>query len=274
MAATVTGILLTGVHASRPTTGVSAGTLYSCTTHSLVYQTSDTGTTWATWASLTGAGAVATDTIWDAAGDLAVGTGADTAAKLAKGNAGGYLAMGNSAVIWNAGTSFPGSKATNDRYWRTDLGMEAYWDGTRWLSTQIYDWPANTSIDTSMSTGGYSVDSVAGVLTPWSTTYDLYVVRWDATLRVDASNSGNTGAHYWTCALQVGTSANVYTTLTGATVNTSAGTTNTNYALTATVGQLWTPGTNPIGRCLVSKTGTPGKLTYAPFVARYRLVLT
>jgi len=53
MAATVTGILLTGTHASRPASGLSAGTLYSCTTHSLVYQTSDTGSTWATWADLT-----------------------------------------------------------------------------------------------------------------------------------------------------------------------------------------------------------------------------
>jgi hypothetical protein len=34
-----------------------------------------------------GSGAVATDTIWDAAGDLAVGTGADTAAKLTMGSA-------------------------------------------------------------------------------------------------------------------------------------------------------------------------------------------
>lgn len=36
MAATVSGILLTGNHASRPSSGVSTGTLYSCTTHSLV----------------------------------------------------------------------------------------------------------------------------------------------------------------------------------------------------------------------------------------------
>lgn len=54
MAATVTGILLTGNHAGRPSSGVSAGTLYSCTTHGLIYQTSDTGSTWATWATLGG----------------------------------------------------------------------------------------------------------------------------------------------------------------------------------------------------------------------------
>src|SRR5262245_20476787 len=86
-------------------------------------------------------GNVATDTIWDAAGDLAVGSGADTAARLAKGNAGGVLAMGNSAVIWNAATSFPGSKATGDRYFRTDLGDEFFWDGTQWVSTTSYYYP-------------------------------------------------------------------------------------------------------------------------------------
>lgn len=38
-----------------------------------------------------GGGSVATDTIWDAKGDLAVGTGADTAAKLAVGSDGQFL---------------------------------------------------------------------------------------------------------------------------------------------------------------------------------------
>jgi len=56
MASTVTGVLLTGNHAGRPSSGVTAGTLYSCTTHSLIYQTSDTGSTWATWATLGTAG--------------------------------------------------------------------------------------------------------------------------------------------------------------------------------------------------------------------------
>ena len=55
MAATVAGILLVGDHASRPAFGdVVAGTLYSCTTHDLVYQ-SDGATAWSTWADLTGA---------------------------------------------------------------------------------------------------------------------------------------------------------------------------------------------------------------------------
>lgn len=52
MAATVAGILLFGNHAGRPASGVSVGTLYACTTHGLVYQTTDTGATWVTWATL------------------------------------------------------------------------------------------------------------------------------------------------------------------------------------------------------------------------------
>lgn len=59
MASTVAGILLFGVHASRPSSGVSVGTLYACSTHGLVYQTTDTGATWVTWATLGGTPPVA-----------------------------------------------------------------------------------------------------------------------------------------------------------------------------------------------------------------------
>ena len=47
--------LLTGPHASRPAaTAVPAGTLYACSDHSLVYQSD--GSSWSTWATLTGTG--------------------------------------------------------------------------------------------------------------------------------------------------------------------------------------------------------------------------
>jgi hypothetical protein len=57
-----------------------------------------------TWASPTAgpAGVIATDTLWDAAGDLAVGTGADTAAKLTKGSASTFLRVNaaGTALEW------------------------------------------------------------------------------------------------------------------------------------------------------------------------------
>lgn len=52
-----------------------------------------------------GGGAVATDAIWDAAGDLAVGSGANTAVRLAKGNDGDVLTISGGSVAWGAGGS-------------------------------------------------------------------------------------------------------------------------------------------------------------------------
>lgn len=53
MANTVAGVLLTGTHAARPAgNAVPDGTLYSCTTHSLIYQSNYAGNSWATWATL------------------------------------------------------------------------------------------------------------------------------------------------------------------------------------------------------------------------------
>lgn len=37
-----------------------------------------------------------------------------------------------------SGTSFPGSPATNDRFYRTDRRIEYFYDGTRWLTTQLF----------------------------------------------------------------------------------------------------------------------------------------
>lgn len=52
-----------------------------------------------------GGGDIATDTIWDAAGDLAVGSGSNTAVRLAKGNDGDVLTISSGSVVWGAGGS-------------------------------------------------------------------------------------------------------------------------------------------------------------------------
>lgn len=58
------------------------------------------GVKWATPSGGGGGGSVASDTIWDAAGDLAVGSGSDTAAKLTKGTNGRVLTAGASTLSW------------------------------------------------------------------------------------------------------------------------------------------------------------------------------
>jgi len=54
------------------------------------------------WAAAAGGGSVATDTIWDTAGDLVVATAADTAAKLVIGTAGQVLTVSGATAVWAA----------------------------------------------------------------------------------------------------------------------------------------------------------------------------
>jgi hypothetical protein len=59
---------------------------------------------------------------------------------IADGNIKAGTSFFKAGVEWlGEGTSFPGSPTTNQRYFRTDRGIEYYWDGTRWLSAQIFD---------------------------------------------------------------------------------------------------------------------------------------
>ena len=89
-ATTLPALLDVGDHSSRPAaSAVGSGGLYSCTDHSLIYQTD--GSSWSTWATLGGSGDVATDAIWDTKGDIAVATGANTATKLAVGATNGHV---------------------------------------------------------------------------------------------------------------------------------------------------------------------------------------
>jgi len=68
--------------------------------------TADSGATggWK-WAAAGGSGDVATDAIWDAAGDLAIGTGADTAVKLTIGSNGYVLTSNGTTATWAANSA-------------------------------------------------------------------------------------------------------------------------------------------------------------------------
>lgn len=105
---TVAGILLYGVHASRPASGVATGTLYACSTHGLVYQTTDNGATWVTWATL-GTALTAAGT-----GDMVASAPGDT---VSAGSSGKYSDGGHrhARESWGAagdiGVDVPGQSA-------------------------------------------------------------------------------------------------------------------------------------------------------------------
>lgn len=211
-------------------------------------------------------GNVATDAIWDAAGDLAVGTGANTAAKLTLGAAGGHLARINGAVAWDSGTSNPGSAATGDRYWRTDIGMEVYYDGTRWLTTQVF--PIHLKIDDVVTWPLTSTTSVvARASLPFGGTYDLWLMSWYFTNTILTTNDGS---NYWTASLRKFPATGASTQI--ATVATNADTAGTAYNKTAAINALLGSFVGFFTDCTVT-VGAPGNARFMSGHINSRLVI-
>jgi hypothetical protein len=95
---TLPGLMLTGTHAARPSaTAVGTGTLYSCTTHSLIYQS--LAGSWGTWANLAGTGMPNPMTT---TGDIIYSSSGSTPARLAVGSATQVLHGGASVPAYSA----------------------------------------------------------------------------------------------------------------------------------------------------------------------------
>ncbi len=128
---TFPGLARKGTAAARPAaSAVAVGTIYSATDTGAITQSD--GSTWSAWATIT-AGSVATDAIFDTKGDLPVGTGADTAAKIAAAANGASLitASGESTGLkWRLNNDGAAAAPTVNE----DSG-DGYAIGSRWLDT-------------------------------------------------------------------------------------------------------------------------------------------
>lgn len=213
-----------------------------------------------------GSGAVATDAIWDAAGDLAVGSGANTAARLAIGAAGGALAVVNSAVAWNSGTSFPANKATGDRYWRTDLGLEFYWDGTRWVTTQLFSTPLVLRDDPSFP---YTATATPLLSCRDGRLNGMFITTW----RVDTTvATTNEATKYWTGQLVSYTAADAPTNV-GSSFSTATDGVSTHVLHSVTVDAVLAA-TEFLLAVTFTKVSTPGGLYPSGATVDYRLIAT
>lgn len=86
------------IEAAAPSTPAASRVVIYAKSDGLMYSKDDAGAE--TLMSSGGSGSVATDAIWDAAGDLAVGSGANTAAKLTLGSTGKVPASNGSTLAY------------------------------------------------------------------------------------------------------------------------------------------------------------------------------
>ena len=164
-----------------------------------------------------------------------------------------------------AGTSFPGSPATNDIYFRTDRGLLYFYDGTRWLTVTLYHELATNPDGTgSSSTPPYTATANLGRNVIWANDYDLWLVELQAWF----FTSGLSSSNYWTLTMAKGNTANSFTDI--ANVNCQSGTDsnwiNKTASINALLGSSWAT-----MRFTLAKTNTPNGC-YCSAAYTYRLV--
>jgi hypothetical protein len=174
-------------------------------------------------------------------------------------SAGTLSASGGSGI--SAGTSFPGSPATNDLFNRTDRGYIYYYDGTRWVTSQEF---------------GHSL-AVLDVLEPVSATNPLLFGSIDLGangawitrhVTITFASGTNNGSNFWTAQLNKRDGAGA-TTSVGGSFNTSADSANTWTRHDTTVGASITTGLT--WALSITKTSAPSTI-YATCTVYYRLI--
>jgi hypothetical protein len=159
---------------------------------------------------------------------------------------------------YDEGTSFPVSPSADDKFYRTDRNLLYFYDGTRWLTTQVFliqfkhedsgfTWPLSAS----------SVTVHRAVL-PFGDDYDVYLLDWHF---MSSVNTTNNGSAFWTATVKKFNSAGggdttIATMSTGAGPDAAGSFYNKKVAINALMGAfkgLYTDAT---------KTGAPGTFRF------------
>lgn len=112
----------------------------------------------------------------------------------------------------NYGTSMPSGYPQNVAYFRTDLGLWIYNDGTRQLTAEEFQCDLQAYARNPLPFGGAGATTV--LLSPQRTDYAPYYVRAKAYLDVLTTNNAT---NYWQCSLYLGaTSVWTFTTASDA----------------------------------------------------------
>lgn len=154
------------------------------------------------------------------------------------------------------GTAFPTGVTVGYRFFRTDLGFECYYDGTRWLTVQVLEARWTNTTYSATADDFATLNCVAA-------DYQMYPVRWDAYVTVGATN---TGAVFWTIRLR-DTATNSL-----ASFNTSGQTPSTELLYVVAIPTFTLPTIRQYINLRTEKTGAPTNMSMYG-VLRYRLII-
>lgn len=186
--------------------------------------------------------------------------------------AGAYLAY--TGLVRSGGTAFPGSPATGDRFFRTDRGMEFFYDGTRWLTTQIYEYPLRGhNFTPPMNLAATTVGALRDATPSLRGGTDIWLMDYTETVIIAAGGTALGASHKWVeTLLSYVDGAVTFSTL--GTISWASGASAVWRRQILTINALLSFGTvKDAFQVDTAKTGTPGNLQFYGVIT-YRIVAT
>ena len=193
----------------------------------------------------------------------------NVATEFLNGQGGWTVPAGSGGSGVPAGTSNPGSPSSGDQFFRTDLGLYIYYDGTRWLTVNQYiiALGAYAALPTNRSATTPSLLMGTCAITP---TFDFWMETFLWTSYVATTNNGT---NFWTITLKKAINPTTQTTIVAPTTGTTPDTASNFVQHNTAIGAL--SGTTAIAFIVdATKTLSPGNLDIVSASVVGRLVVT
>jgi len=172
-----------------------------------------------------------------------------------------------------SGSGFPGSPSSGQFFHHTTRRQNYYYDGTRWLSGDVYHWTMDLQPDTATTNAlniSATIATGATIAVPaLRSNSDIWLEQIDTTFLV-AGGTALSGSHSWIGTFNKRPTGNTDTLIKTVTINSGA---SSVWRLdTQTINALMNSGTTHFVFVYAwTKTGTPGNL-YVSADLTYRMV--
>lgn len=182
--------------------------------------------------------------------------------------------IGNAVALRFGGTTFPANPSIDALAYRTDLKMWFFFDGTRWLSTDVYEM---TLAESATNAGAGALGATTNAIGLWATPWlrggsDIWLENVTTMFFVAGGGSALSASHKWVGTFNKRPTGNTDTTIK--TVNIDSGASAVWRTDTQNIGALMNAGTvHYVFGWNWTKTGTPGNLNWS-FTVAYRVVAT